>query len=736
MKLRNKITGGLFCVFLLAIFLGGYSLFAVLRLSSMKEELGELMGLSYSAQSHVIAHHVWRYYLLYAFTYGEPFDGMLDPRECVYGLWYGASYARQVDDARVQELVDSIAEPHSNMHLGGARALELRDDERMDEAYEYLKNNVLPAGSQSINYLMALSARFDEMVLEHKAEMDAVTQRTVTLVIVFIGLSFVLFVVLSALITGSILKPIRRLAALVSDVARGKVNVNPDRNISKDEIGQLTQDAYRLAGVVSSVLSDLSAIDREYNVLGNVDYRADAGKYENSFSDVVLSVNNIMDSFEREMGVAIGVLEKINKGVFSVDIPDLPGKKDVLPRSLRASLANLQKIYDSIDFLAKSAADGNLGVRLPDGEFMGDWAKLAASLNRLVEAIAEPFASFKVSLDEMAEGIFVPSQEDNRYNGAFEETRLAIHKAETLTMEYIGEIAYVLEKLSQGDLTVTFTKDYQGDFAPIKTALTLIIDSLNSTMADISLAAEQLSGESELISNNAGILADGTARQTASIEELSGTLALIQSRASEASSSAEQANKNTKKSEESALGGRAVVQSMADTMSKIMASNNNISKIIDVITSIAFQTNLLALNASVEAARAGEHGMGFSVVADEVRTLAGRSQQSAKDTADIISEDNKNVKDGAKTVEEVVAAFETIAGDIKEISGLISHIAEISSEQMDSISMINTNLQEIIQVVSDTSETASLSATASQELLELSDMLKQKVAFFRLRGQR
>ena len=119
-------------------------------------------------------------------------------------------------------------------------------------------------------------------------------------------------------------------------------------------------------------------------------------------------------------------------------------------------------------------------------------------------------------------------------------------------------------------------------------------------------------------------------------------------------------------------------------------------------------------------------------MADEVRTLAGRSQQSASDTANIIAEDNKHVKNGAKTVEEVVAAFGTIANDIKEISSNISLIAEISSEQLDSISQINSNLQEIIQVVSDTSETAAESALASEKLINLADLLRQKVAFFRL----
>ena len=734
MKLRHRITGGLLCVFLLAVFLGGYSYFAIHRLNHLKGELSFLMHLSYEAQSHVTAHHVWRYNILYAFKFDEEFTGGLDPDRCVFGLWYHASSPRLVDDERVHGLLADIYQPHSDMHLQGAEALRLREQGYMEAAYIHLRDVVLPAGAQSINYLTALSTRFDELVMVQSDYMDEIVRRTNFIITISLAASFIVFIFLSLVITNSILNPIKRLAGLVSDISQGKTNVNFDKSkLSKDELGSLTLDAYHLADVLRGMLDDLSAVDREYNVVGNVNFRLDGEKYQNSFKDVILSINNIMDSFEEEIDIAIDTLGKINEGNFTVHLAKMPGKKDILPKSLAATLANLRKTLESIDYLAINAAEGNLKIKLNESDFKGDWAKLAGSLNSLVQAIAEPFASFKTSLDEMSHGIFIPSQEKNRYMGVFEETRLAIHKAEFMTLNYIEEIAYVLKKLAEGDLTVKFEREYLGDFAPIKEALTSILDSLNNTMTDISKAADHVAKESEHISASARLLADGTARQTASIEELSSTLTIIHGKATEASQSAATANESTSRSQESATKGGVVVKSMSETMNKIMVSNDNISKIIDVITSIAFQTNLLALNASVEAARAGEHGKGFSVVADEVRTLAGRSQQSASDTANIISEDNIHVKEGAKSVEEVVAAFETITNDIQEISSNISQIAEISKEQLDSISMINTNLQEIIQVVSDTSDTAMESSNASQELINLADMLRQKVGFFRLR---
>ena len=734
MKLRNKITGGLLCVFLLAVLVGGHGLLAVVRFNEMKDGLVGLMDLERGAHESVLAHHEWRFGLLRAFTYGTDFEGGLDPGGCAFGLWYASGSHRELGDARVERILEQVHGPHGRMHVLGGEAVALRDAGRHDEARALVADEILPLSLESVDLLMQLNERLSELVDERTARIDEFSRNSVMLVLAALGFGFAAFALLSFAITRSILGPIRALAGLVSQISRGNVDVAESKDLSRDEIGALTKDAYRLAAVVKEVLADLSAIDREYNVLGNVNYRADPAKYENSFRDVIVSINNIMDSFEEEIDIAIDALGKINGGDFDVALKEMPGKKNILPLALAATLASLRKIHGSISGMARGMADGRLDIRISEEEYRGGWAELARALNHLVGAVAEPFGSFMVSLDEMSNGVFLPSQAGNRYSGVFEETRRAIDLAETSTIGYIGEVSQVLGKLAGGDLSASFSKEYRGDFAPIKEALTLIIGSLNSTMSGIRSASDSLADAAARLSRDARAIADGTARQTASIQELSGTLALVQARAGEASGNAAEVHEGARRSQESALGGQAVVRSMSETMRKILASNDNISKIIDVITSIAFQTNMLALNASVEAARAGEHGKGFSVVAEEVRTLAGRSQQSAQDTARIIAEDNKHVQEGARTVDDVVAAFETIAGDISRISDLISRVAAISGEQMQSISMINDNVQEIVQVVTDTAETAARSASASQEMQDLAEVLRRQVSFFKLGG--
>jgi len=532
-----------------------------------------------------------------------------------------------------------------------------------------------------------------------------------------------------------VLKPIGKLAVSIKEVSNGNLNVNLDRSkISKDEIGTFTRGIYDLSDIIKTIVRDLTRIGHEINVVGDIDYKVDTSKYQNSFREVMESVNDILSNQIKDTMGAIIVLNKIADGDFDVQVEDLPGKKMILPQTLRNVTANLQEIYNSAQYLASNVADGNLDVEVDSSKFKGNWAELVSTLNNLVSAVEEPLSSIEDSLHEMAAGDFRISQANNKFKGAFEVARKAVHETETVTLSYIDEISDVLGRIALGDLTVSIHRDYIGSYAPIKNALVTILGSLNSTMYEIKSAVEQVAMGAEQISISAMTLADGATRQTAAVEELSSSLALISEKAAQASINANDANKSTAHSQEFAAQGGVVVKSMSHAMNSVKESNADIAKIMNVITDLSFQTNLLALNAAVEAARAGEHGKGFSVVADEVRSLAGRSQRSTSDTSKIIGENNTIVEEGVRAAAEVVTAFKAIADDINEISGLISKIAGISTEQMDSISNINDSVLQISGVVTNTSATAEESAAASQELSAQAEKLRQKVDFFKLSG--
>jgi len=568
---------------------------------------------------------------------------------------------------------------------------------------------------EPLNELIGLSVAFMDASTENLA---AHAGSTIIAMWIVVAVGAVIGIIFAVFTTKSITDPVKDLVVLVDEVTHGKLSVNFDQSkISKDEIGILTHDVYDLIKVIKNIMQDLSSVHYNFVELGNINYKIDASGYQNSFKEMIDAINNL-------------IMEQISEGNFDVHVVDLPGDKIVLPQTIRAVTTNLKDIYESVLYLANCAANGKLDVEIDPSKFKGSWGELVNTLNRLAKAIEVPLSEIEHNVLLMSQGDFSMTTGD--FKGHFKEACDACDLNNTSTLAIIEEISNVLTDIAAGDLTDSVKGDYVGSYAPIKKALVTILESLNTTMTDIYAVVDQVAMGAEQISMSAMNLAEGATKQTASIEELSSSLAIIQEKATQSSSDAISAEESTIRSQEYAMQGRTAVQSMTDTIHKIKSSSEGIAKIIDVIANIAFQTNLLALNASVEAARAGEHGKGFSVVADEVRTLAGRSQQSTSDTTVIIDEDTKNVEEGIKAAAEVVASFETIAGNISEISNLVSHIAGVSAEQLESISNINASVSEITRVVTDTSATAEESAAASQELSSQADMLRQKVAYFKL----
>ena len=547
-------------------------------------------------------------------------------------------------------------------------------------------------------------------------------------------LCFISIVVVSILLLVSseiIAKPIRHVTKVCQDVSEGILNFNMDKSmLTKDEIGQLTGFVFNCVNTINKVHNDIKKLHHEFLVNGNLKYRIDESNYSNDYKSLVESINAIIDGDVQDVLSVIDAINKLADGEFNININDLPGQKNILPESIKKIAAELTLVENKIMDLVVEAEKGNFDARVETDKLKGNWANLVSKLNSLMSAISKPLHDIENNIIIMSKGDFTPIEGD--YSGIFNILKNSCNIVNTMTEDFISEIAHNLDTIARGDLRVALTKELVGSYAPIKYSIETIVENLNNTLYEVEIAAEQVAIGANQISTTAIQLADGTTKQTASIEELQSALMLVQEKAISANADATRAKKASEQIQKYIAQGGDAVRSMESTMNKVKTSSQDISKIIDVISNIAFQTNLLALNASVEAARAGEHGKGFSVVADEVRNLAGRSQKSTSDTSEIIQEDLKYVDQGLETTTKVVSSFDTITSNMQEISRYVAEIAAISNEQLESITNINNSVSEISDVVISASAVAQESAASSEELTSQADLLREKLRFFKI----
>lgn len=291
-------------------------------------------------------------------------------------------------------------------------------------------------------------------------------------------------------------------------------------------------------------------------------------------------------------------------------------------------------------------------------------------------------------------------------------------------------------RLADGDLQVEIPITTKDELGILAQSFRVMVQNTNEVMTNINSASEQVASGSRQVSDSSMSLSQGATEQASSIEELTASIEQIAAQTRLNADNATQANQLSSSTKENAISGNQQMQLMLKSMDEINESSSSIGKIIKVIDEIAFQTNILALNAAVEAARAGEHGKGFAVVAEEVRNLAARSANAAKETTDLIEGSIKKVEGGTKIANETAKALTEIVGSIDNVTKLVAEIAVASNEQAMGVEQINQGISQIADVVQTTSATSEETAAASEELSSQAEMLKNQVSRFKLRQNR
>ncbi len=361
---------------------------------------------------------------------------------------------------------------------------------------------------------------------------------------------------------------------------------------------------------------------------------------------------------------------------------------------------------------------------------------LLAASNLIIRAFAQritkPIIEATQRIERLAHGDL---QEDVELtNGKDESARLvlALHNTIRELRSYIMDISHVLDAVADNDLTVTSSVVYMGDFIPIQTALRKILSSLNKTLHNIACSADQVGASSAQVALGGQNLAANSTEQAATTESLSSSLETVSTHIKDNA----QYSLTIKNMTEAAIletrQGDEEMKKLLESMASIDSSSKKIQEIIHIIDDIAFQTNILALNAAIEAARAGEAGKGFSVVADEVRELAGKSADAAKQTTDLIHSTMESVAQGKRNTESTAQVFNKIVEQTNTIDTLVSKVSQSLKSQADSVAQLEDGMQKISMVTQANSATAEESAATSEELLSQMQMLKELIMEFRL----
>lgn len=381
-----------------------------------------------------------------------------------------------------------------------------------------------------------------------------------------------------------------------------------------------------------------------------------------------------------------------------------------LTRPIKAAIDNMQQL-----------SNGNTDFEL-HGEARKDEV---GDIVRSVEHFRQSEID-KVRLEE--ETIANRSQSEKERIANEEENQL---QTEAMA-QTVQELAQGLEVLAAGDLVATLDRPFMEGMEPVRQNFNVSVAKLRDTLEGISSTANLIRDDSNEISNATSDLSTRTENQAASLEEAAAALTELTEnvrsaaeQAAEAADLAQSAKTDTDKSSE-------VVGNAMSAMTRIEKASSDISGIINVIDEIAFQTNLLALNAGVEAARAGEAGKGFAVVAQEVRELAGRSADAAKEIKSLISTSNKEVDEGVKLVKETGVVLSKISTQVETIENRITTVATGATEQLGGIETVNNSVGELDQRIQQNAAMAEETMAATVRLVDEINQLTGMVQTFRI----
>ncbi len=519
---------------------------------------------------------------------------------------------------------------------------------------------------------------------EAAAEAIRLGERSLLQLLVLGGVALLVGIAASVMIGRSLTGPLARAVNLAERLSKGQL----DQEFRLGGRDELTQLGEAMASVRQSVQAAIGAQLQmaEQHEAGAIRYRMDASAFPGDFGRMVQATNSLVESHVQVELLMAEVMQRYAIGDLSRDLPDYPGEKGTLTRTLAAVKQSLMAINAQIDALARAARAGDFSMR-------GDAAAFQFQFKAMVEHLNGMMASSQAS---------------------------------------IADVSDVLRAISHGDLTARMDGEYDGVFARMRDDANTTTAQLTGIVRGIQVAADSINNAAQELAAGNNDLSRRTEQQAANLEEAAASMEELTSTVRQNAELARQADSEAHAAGVAVRETEQAMAQMASVMGEIDQSSARISEISTVIDGIAFQTNILALNAAVEAARAGEQGRGFAVVASEVRTLAQRAGVAAKEIKELIEDAAAKVKSGLAVTVESEAAIARVAQASSRTTQLMSDIAAASKEQAAGIEQVNQVVVQMDQVTQQNAALVEEATAASRALEEQAHALTTSVAVFKV----
>jgi len=463
----------------------------------------------------------------------------------------------------------------------------------------------------------------------------------------------------------------KKAMACVAEFGRGNFDAPLDKFPGKKAFINDTIEQVR--GNLKGLIAEMNLMSKEHDA-GDIDVKIDTDQFQGDFRSMAQGINAMVAGHIAVKKKAMACVAEFGRGNFDAPLDKFPGKKAFINDTIEQVRGNLKAVIRDTEELIGAASQGRLDARADVARHEGDFKRIVAGMNAVLEAVFGPLT------------------------------------------DAIG----VMSALAEGDLTRTIDKQYEGAYDQMKDninttvmKLSMVIGEVNAAASALASASDQVSATAQGLSQAAGEQASGVEETSSAMEEMTGSIAQNTDNAKVTDTMANKAAK------EAVEGGEAVKATVG--------AMKQIAQKIGIIDDIAYQTNLLALNAAIEAARAGEHGKGFAVVAAEVRKLAERSQVAAQEISTVAT-------GSVELAERAGTLLDQMVPSIKKTSDLVQEISAASQEQSTGVSQINTALTQLSETTQQNAAASEELAATAEEMSEQAGALQETIGFFKTGG--